>query len=118
MPPKKKTLPKAITENVETAENLSDNNTTTKKTSKKAAKGADEELTNGDTSPPSSPPAKRSKRNSSGKADPTPKIVTNGDAKELKRKKGTKTAPDTIPEDEELNTGKTNFSNLQVSNLK
>ena len=114
MPPKKKTLPKAITENVETAENLSDNNTITKK----AAKGADEELTNGDTSPPSSPPAKRSKRNSSGKADPTPKIVTNGDAKELKRKKGTKTAPDTIPEDEELNTGKTNFSNLQVSNLK
>jgi len=104
MPPKKKTPPKTNTENVEAAENLSNNDTTTKKTSKKAAKGGDEELTNGDTSPPSSPPAKRSKRNSSGKADPTPKIVTNGDSKEPKRKKGTKAAPDTIPEDEELNT--------------
>jgi len=105
MPPKKKTA-KADSTSVETTDISSDNDVTTKaiKSSKKANKGTDEEIANGHTSPPSSPPAKRTKRNASGKADPSPKVVTNGDVKELKRKKGSKAAPETIPEDEELKT--------------
>lgn len=74
------------------------------KASKKAKKAASHDstsaLTNGHSPPQVSPPAKRSKR-----TEPDPKAPTlNGDSKGSKKKTALKT-PETIPEDEELNTG-------------
>ena len=124
MPPKKKaTSAKADKKSVETSsdkssDNIQDSSNDPKpvKNAKKATKEVSEPVTNGDASP--SPPAKRSKKSpGAGKDGETPKEpITNGDSsgKESKRKKATKSSPessmDSIPENEELATGNFYFN--------
>ena len=123
MPPKKRTTSaKADKKSVETSsdrssDNIEDNSSNDPKPvikAKKATKEESEAITNGDTSP--SPPAKRSKKSpGAGKGGETTKeAITNGESndKESKRKKNTKSTPessmDSIPENEEV-TGMNNF---------
>ena len=81
-----------------------------KKTKKVASKEASSPQTNGHSSSETSPPAKRSKR-----MEPDSEARTsNGDTKGSKKKNASKT-PETILEDEELNTGNKLCNNFFIN---
>ena len=90
---------------------------TSSKSGKAPAEPAEKEAssppqTNGHSSPEAAPPAKRSKRTEQESEAPTANGKTKGS------KKTTSKTPETIPEDSELNTGKTYFLKLRFLIVK